>query len=409
MRGQSSHAGRAAITAVVGSVCFLAAICAGGTGVAADEPMFVSKPISPANEYTTGIEGPAVSAAGELYVMNVARPSDDPNKKGGIGRLKPGASKSELFAILPDDSVGNGSRFDSQGRMYVADYVNHKIFVFEPGDATPREYFRGQFHQPNDLAIGRDGTLYASDPKASDGIGQIWQITRGPDGLGRGAIMAPPQTMGITNGIDLSPDNATLYVSESQFSHSGARRRASIWAYRIDGAALADPRLVIEFPQGDVDGLRVDTDGRILVARPSFGTVSIVTPQGHLVRDVKTAGTDPTNLTFGGADGRDVFVTQAQKAKRFIERFRTDRPDANPACSRLFRPARRSRRERKGDRRRRYRGYGCAGFFTPAGGGFIAAACAGRYLATMAGSSWAIAVSGKRNQVSSLPNSEIPR
>ena len=42
-------------------------------------------------------------------------------------------------------------------------------------------------------------------------------------------------------------------------------------------------------------------------------------------------------------------------------------------------------------------------------GGLIAAACAGRYFATTAGSSEAIAVSGSRDQVSSLPNSEIPR
>jgi hypothetical protein len=58
----------------------------------------------------------------------------------------------------------------------------------------------------------------------------------------------------------------------------------------------------------------------------------------------------------------------------------------------------------------------CAGalFFAAMGdlakatGGFIAAAWDGRYLATMAGSSWAIAVSGNRDQISSLPNREIP-
>ena len=48
------------------------------------------------------------------------------------------------------------------------------------------------------------------------------------------------------------------------------------------------------------------------------------------------------------------------------------------------------------------------GGFVAAAGGFIAAACAGRYFATTAGSSEAIAVSGSRNQVSSLPNSEMP-
>src|ERR1700720_2520510 len=43
------------------------------------------------------------------------------------------------------------------------------------------------------------------------------------------------------------------------------------------------------------------------------------------------------------------------------------------------------------------------------GGAAGAAACAGKYFATMAGSSEAISVSGKRNQVSSLPSSEIPQ
>jgi lysophospholipase L1-like esterase len=47
--------------------------------------------------------------------------------------------------------------------------------------------------------------------------------------------------------------------------------------------------------------------------------------------------------------------------------------------------------------------------FFATGGGFTAAACAGKYLAMMPGSSWAIAVSGKRYQVSSLPSSEIPQ
>ena len=58
---------------------------------------------------------------------------------------------------------------------------------------------------------------------------------------------------------------------------------------------------------------------------------------------------------------------------------------------------------------------GAAVFLTPTvgltvgAGGFIAAACAGRYLATIAGSSEAIALSGSRYQVSFLPSSEMPQ
>lgn len=323
---------RPTIRRSVGRACFLAAILAADIGLAAEPEMFVSKQVSPAKEYTGGIEGPAVSPAGDLYVTNLRRPGPDPDKKGAIGMLKRGASQSQPFAILPDNGIGNGIRFDGEGKMYVADYINHKIHVFDAGSNVPHEYSHEAFHQPNDLAIARDGTLYASDPKATEGIGQIWRIARGAGGVVHGAVMTTtrPLPMGITNGIDLSPDNATLYVSESQFRHQGVRRRASIWAYRIDGAALVDPRRLIEFLEGDVDGLRVDTDGRIFVARPSFGAVSIVTPDGREVGKVKTLGSDPTNLTFGGADGRDVFVTQAEKTKRFIERFRTDRPGREP-------------------------------------------------------------------------------
>jgi hypothetical protein len=46
------------------------------------------------------------------------------------------------------------------------------------------------------------------------------------------------------------------------------------------------------------------------------------------VREVPLRGKVPTNLTFGGPDGRSVFVTQ--KDGKFIETFRADRPGREP-------------------------------------------------------------------------------
>src|SRR6187399_3326980 len=105
--------------------------------------LFESTRLTPPGEYTSGIEGPAVDAAGTLYVVNFAQ-------MGTIGKLAPGATQSELFAELPAGSIGNGIRFDRQGRMYVADYKKHKVFVFEPGETVPGVYFHStHFHQPN--------------------------------------------------------------------------------------------------------------------------------------------------------------------------------------------------------------------------------------------------------------------
>ena len=48
----------------------------------------------------------------------------------------------------------------------------------------------------------------------------------------------------------------------------------------------------------------------------------------ELVRKIAVNGKNPTNLTFGGADGRTVFVTQGEG--RFIESFRVDTPGREP-------------------------------------------------------------------------------
>jgi sugar lactone lactonase YvrE len=161
--------------------------------------------------------------------------------------------------------------------------------------------------------MAADGTLYASDPKFSAQTGQIWRITRGADGKGDGELMSStrPHT-GVTNGIDLSPDGATLYVSESD--------TLEVWAYRLEGTKLLDARLVRKFPDFEVDGLRTDVDARIFLARPSAGKVAVIVADGTLVREIALRGKGPTNLTFGGADGKTVFVTQ------------TDVPAASRQC-----------------------------------------------------------------------------
>jgi hypothetical protein len=167
---------------------------------------------------------------------------------GVIGKLSPGATTSVPFAALPNGGIGSGARFDRAGRLYVADFKSHKVHVFEPGQTVPGVYFEareedppGKFNQPNDLTMAADGTIYASDPKRSDGTGRIWRITRGADGKVRGELLTfGSQPMGVTNGIELSPDEATLYVGESRTSSKPAR----LLAYRLQDGKLVERRTV---------------------------------------------------------------------------------------------------------------------------------------------------------------------
>jgi sugar lactone lactonase YvrE len=283
----------------------------------AAEVKFQSRQVTPAGEYTFGIEGPAVDQRGNLYVVNFGKP-------GTIGKLAAGASQSELFAVLPEGSIGNAIRFDREGRMFVADYRKHNIFLVSPDGKDVETYFHSDdFNQPNDMTIATDGTIYTSDPHWKRHDGQVWRVRKSADGSVVGERMTADRLMSTTNGIDLSPDGKTLYVGESD--------TREIWSYRIDGTRLLSPRLVKRFDDFDIDGLRTDTAGNLFVARIRKGTIAVLSPQGKLKREVTLKAKEPTNLAFGGHDGKTIFVTQRQGG--FVESFRTDHP-GREACFR---------------------------------------------------------------------------
>ena len=288
-------------------LCKLAAAGMLLSPAAAQLAPYQSLQVTPPGEYTFGIEGPAVDARGNLYVVNFGKP-------GTIGKLPAGAGQSELFAVLPEGSIGNAIRFDRDGRMFVADYKKHNILLVSADGKEIQTYFHSDdFNQPNDLTIAADGTIYASDPHFKTRDGQVRRIGKSADGTGD--KMTTDRKMSTTNGIDLSPDGSTLYVGESD--------TREIWSYRIDGARLLSAKLIKRFDDFGIDGLRTDTEGNLYVARILKGTIAVLTPGGKLKREIRLSAREPTNLAFGGDDGKTVFVAQRQGG--FVESFRTDR------------------------------------------------------------------------------------
>jgi gluconolactonase len=70
--------------------------------------------------------------------------------------------------------------------------------------------------------------------------------------------------------------------------------------------------------------MRCDQDGNLYVTRHGKGTVAVVSPQGKVLREIDVLGKMPSNLCFGGPDGRTVYVTEVEK--RRLVAFRADRP-----------------------------------------------------------------------------------
>jgi len=274
---------------------------------AAGEPLYVASDHVGDGTFTTGVEGPATGPDGALYAVNFAR-------EGTVGRvtMDAGVVHAQWFVDLPGDSVGNGIRFDARGHMYVADYIGHRVLRIDPGDRSITVHAHDRrMHQPNDIAIAPDGTLYASDPRWSHGDGQLWRIDTD------GGTHLLETGMGTTNGIEVSPDGRRLYVNES------VQRR--VWVYDIgQQGALSGKRLLIRFDDHGLDGMRTDAAGNLYIARYGAGTVAIVSPDGVLLHEVPLKGALPTNVAFGGQDGHSVFVTLQDRGA--IERFRSAWP-----------------------------------------------------------------------------------
>lgn len=254
--------------------------------------------------FSQGIEGPAVDAQGNLYAVSFG-------KDGTIGIVDK-KDNAQLFVTLPEGSTGNGIRFDRKGFMYVADYSGHKILKINPKTKAISVYAHNdKMNQPNDIALAKSGVIYASDPKWSDSTGNLWKIATD------GTVTLLEANMGTTNGVEVSTDEKHLYVNESV--------QRKVWKYDIDAKTgdVKNKRLLIEFPDHGLDGMRCDEQGNLYIARYSAGEVAVVSPHGTVLERIKLQGQKPTNVAFGGIDGKTVYVTLQDRGA--IETFSTSR------------------------------------------------------------------------------------
>jgi sugar lactone lactonase YvrE len=268
------------------------------------EELFVARDLTPPGSFTSGVEGPACDREGNLYAVNYAR-------QHTIGKVTP-QGEASVFIELPNGSIGNGIRFDSQGYMLIADYTNHNVLKV---DMQTRQIevraHEPTMNQPNDLAIGGNDIVYASDPNWKESTGQIWRVGT------EGACTRLEGNMGTTNGIEVSPGEDKLYVNESV--------QRNVWVYDLSPKGeINNKRLLIQFPDYSMDGMRCDVEGNLYITRHGKGTVAVVSPAGKVLREISLPGKMPTNLAFGGPDGRTVYVTEADRCNAVV--FRADLP-----------------------------------------------------------------------------------
>ena len=276
---------------------------------------YISQRFTPLHSFTDGAEGPGVDGRGNLYTVNYARQQT-------IGKVTPGGEHS-LFLELPNGSCGNGIRFTRAGDMLIADYTNHNVLhvnmaacarastLAERNAAISVYAHEARMNQPNDLAIAANDIVFCSDPNWAGSWGQLWRVDT------NGTVTLLETGMGTTNGIEVSPDEATLYVNETV--------QRNIWAYDLAAnGAIRNKRLLIQFPDYGMDGMRCDAAGNLYVTRWGKGTVAKVSPQGEVLLEIALGGQKCTNIAFGGPDGCTAYVTIADTGN--VETFRVELP-----------------------------------------------------------------------------------
>jgi sugar lactone lactonase YvrE len=69
--------------------------------------------------------------------------------------------------------------------------------------------------------------------------------------------------------------------------------------------------------------MRCDADGNLYVTRNAKGTLVKLSPEGEILCEIDVLGAEPTNVCFGGPDGRTLYVTEVEHQR--LVQVRVDR------------------------------------------------------------------------------------
>jgi sugar lactone lactonase YvrE len=140
----------------------------------------------------------------------------------------------------------------------------------------------------NDLVTTDDGGVLAGALRFRAVLGEepvpgeIWRLS--PDGeasMWADGVIWP-------NGIGLSPAGDVVYVSDYQ--------TGEVLAYDADGGGR---RLFARMPEGQPDGLAVDSEGFVWVALGGAKAIGRFTPEGELERTLEVPAEFVSSVAFG--------------------------------------------------------------------------------------------------------------
>lgn len=268
-------------------------------------------------------EGPTVDKDGTVYFTELL--SQRIMKRDPDGKLS---------TYREHSNIANGLLIDGQRRLVACEGAPEYGMKGTPRltrtdlqtgtiEVLADSYDGKPFVGPNDVTIDGKGRLYFTDLQGAavyrvDAPGRVTRLLAAPD------IQRP-------NGIQIAPDDHTLYLVESNQAKDGARL---IRAYDLEAdGTVRNMRVHYNFHPGrSADGMSIDVDGNLYAAaglnrlRGTSETldtkagVHVISPAGRLIGFIPITEDTVTNTAFGGPDMKTLYVT----AGKTLYRVRTD-------------------------------------------------------------------------------------
>ncbi len=226
-----------------------------------------------------------------------------------IYRFTPPATFDVLLQPMGN---ADGLALTPQGELIAAGFVSRDVWKLAGGamQALASNDQGKKLDSPDDLIARSDGVIYFTDPTFGISGGQGFAAqTQEPSTQGvyrlatDGSLHLEDASTAGPNGVELSPDERTLYVS---YTNTG-----EIDAFSVASDGALGQKRVFAAGVPIADSMCVDAAGDVYAATGSLaggGGIAVFDPAGKRLGTIGLAQI-PTNCAFGGADQRTLFVT----------------------------------------------------------------------------------------------------
>jgi xylono-1,5-lactonase len=238
------------------------------------------------------IEGPRAAPDGSLYFSDVTN--------GGVRRLDPDGS---VEVVVPKRRGVGGIALHADGGIVIS---GKNICHVRDGE-TRILYQRDDVGGFNDLFADDAGRVYIGslrdDPFSVGSTDRVPGDAYRLDAAGEAVTL---YSVGLSNGIGISPDRRKLYHADSAAS--------SVIVHELDdaGELVPESRTALgPLEEGVPDGLAVDTEGGVWVA--VYGAHGVVRfgPDGKFDRRIEIPAVAVTSLCFTGPNLDELIVVTA--------------------------------------------------------------------------------------------------